>query len=542
MKTDFVHLHFHSDFSFLQSTCSIKDARKYCDKKGYPALGLTDEGNMCAAVKFYKECKKEDDYPSIKPIIGSTFYVTKGQDLEERDKTPLILLAQTNEGYHNLKSLSNDSNLEENLLNGPTITMDMLKENSEGLICISCDINGAVQRMVRRDRMGDAYFESSLYKEIFGDNYYIELEKLGMDDEDETNEKLLKVADKVGSKCVAGNDVHYYDKDHFDAYVTLLAMKKRSTFDKIIEKQSLSKEAYLKDQDEMKELFKEYPKEILHNTVEIAESCNVDIEFGGMKLPNFELPNGFQSDIEYIKHLSFEKLKSKNLAHKPEYVERLNDELFDIDMIDQIKGYNFARYFLIVWDYINYAESINCRTGIGRGCFIPSSKVNCKNEIKEIQNVEIDDEVLSYDGKYHKVLNTLNYKVNEDITSIELEDGRIINCTSDHEIHVLKNEDLKWVMARDLNREDKIYDIKKGISVEIKSINEYKYSGTVHDLTIKDIHSYNIEGLSVHNSACGSLLLYCLDITNIDPVKYGLHFWRFLTVDKQYSISTKDFC
>ena len=542
MKTDFVHLHFHSDFSFLQSTCSIKDVRKHCDIKEHFALGLTDEGNMCAAVKFYKECQKEDDYPSIKPIIGSTFYVTKDQNLEDKDKTPLILLAQTNEGYHNLKSLSNDSNLEENLLNGPTITMDMLKEKSKGIICISCDINGAVQRMVRRDRMGDACFESSLYKEIFGDNYYIELEKLGMADEDETNEKLLKVANKIGSKCIAGNDVHYYDRDHFDAYVTLLAMKRRSTFDKIIEKQSLSKESYLKSQDEMKELFKEYPKEVLYNTVEIAESCNVNIEFGGMKLPDFKLPDGFDSDIEYIKYLSFKKLKSKNLDNKPEYVERLNDELFDIDMINQIKGYNFARYFLIVWDYINYAKSINCRTGIGRGCFVPYSKVNCKHGIKEIKDIEIKDKVLSYDGEYHEVLNVLTYEVNEDIIKIELEDGRVINCTNDHEIHILKNKDLKWIMAKNLNEKDKMYDIEKDSAIEIKSINYYKYNGMVYDLTINDIYSYNINGLSVHNSACGSLLLYCLDITNIDPVKYGLHFWRFLTVDKQYSISTKDFC
>ena len=466
MKNDFVHLNFHSEYSLLESCCSLDKIKSECVARDYEALALTDTGNISGAIKFYKECTKIEDKEGkplkpIKPILGTQMFLCEDIAIkEERDYSPIILLAKNNDGFKNIEILSHISHVD-GFYYKPRIDYQLLEKHAKDVICISTDLNGSVQKLLRRNKIEEATVEAKKFKEMFGSDYYIEIQNNAQTDQELVNKNVLDISKKLGIDIVATNDVRYYKKDHYLAHLVLQASKDRKTVRSDKFTAIKTKERYFKSIDEMKLAFKDYPNDVLHNTVKIAEQCNVVFKFGGMRLPEINIPKDFNNEWEYLKFLSFNGLKERGLAGRQEYVDRLEDELFDVKMVNETKGYNFSRYFLIVWDYVNQARQNNVRLGVGRGCFTPECKVDCENGSKRISDIKKGDMVLSYDGKFHEVLNTLNYDVEEELIEIELEDGRKITCTHDHEIHVNRNGILVWVKASELTEEDEIFDIRK---------------------------------------------------------------------------------
>jgi DNA polymerase-3 subunit alpha len=326
---------------------------------------------------------------------------------------------------------------------------------------IATDLNGSIQRLIRRNKIDEADKMLLKFKDIFSDDLYLEVQLNGQADQHFVNAGMVALGASRTTKIVATNDVRYYEQKHHLSHLVLRALDDRKTIKSKKFSAIKTDQRYLKTALEMKEAFKDYPSTVLTNTVEVADKCNVVFKFGGMRLPKVELPDGFKTDQDYLRYLAFDGLKKKGLADNKEYIERLEEELFDVYMVNETKGYNFARYFLMVWDYANYAQSHGCRIGVGRGCFAPGCKVDCETGIKNIEDINISDFVLSYDGKFHEVLNTLNYDADEELLEIEFEDGRIIICTKDHKIHVNRNGFLVWIRADELTKEDDIFDARE---------------------------------------------------------------------------------
>ncbi|MDO8609305.1 MAG: PHP domain-containing protein [bacterium] len=320
-----------------------------------------------------------------------------------------------------------------------------------------------------------------------------------------------------------------------------------------------SDEYYIKSFDEMRSIFKGDKEQFLYNTVEIADKCDVDIKLGQVYLPDFDVPkddfkfNMYKIDKHrkteeemYLSYLAENGLKKIGKWDNSEYKERLFKEL------ETIKFTGFTRYFLIVNEFIQTVVNtdsdlgfgIKLKRGLGRGCFTKENIVLTSSGKKHIHKIKIGDMVLSHDGRYHRVRDVHKYTINEDLIEIQMGDKRKITCTSDHKILINRNSKRIWVMAKNLTINDDIIDIKKyqrRTMAKIISIKRKRFKGDVYDLSVEGSHTYNIDGLAVHNSACGSLVLYCLGVIGVDPIKYNLSMDRFLYMEANYKAGIEDF-
>jgi len=305
-----------------------------------------------------------------------------------------------------------------------------------------------------------------------------------------------------------------------------------------------SGEYYMKSYEDMAKVFKGKGEQYLKNTMEIYEKVD-DIEPRKARLPNFEIPTdedfnkfkqtlwGRSEEEAYLRYQAWRGLEKLGLSNDTAHRERLSEEL------ETIRFTKFDTYFLIVWDYCDAARKRNIKIGAGRGCFLPDNFVKIKDGKKKIQDISLGDRVLSHDNNYHEILGLHQYKIEEEIVEIEMEDGRTISCTLDHKILVEKYGERKWIKSQNLIAEDEIVDLKKRnygnvMMAKIKEIRRKKYKGTVYDLTVNETHSYNIDGLAVHNSGVGSLVLYCLGVIGLDPMDYDLTMDRFLYAKSDY--------
>lgn len=388
---DFVHLHLHSEYSLLDGACKIKEIAKYVKSIGQSAVALTDHGNMYGAVEFYKACKEE----GIKPIIGCEVYVAPTSRFERiRVKNApyyhLVLLVKNEIGYKNLSYLVS-SGFTDGFYVKPRIDMELLKEHSEGLIALSACLAGYIPSAILSGDIDGAKDNINQMLNIFGkDNFYLELQNHGISDQDTVNEGLIELAQETGANLVCTNDVHYLDKS--DSYIqsVLMAVQMNSTLEKSKNDAFSTNEFYLKTADEMEFLFGKY-KDACSNTVKIAEMCNFDFEFGVTKLPKYNLPINVTSK-EYLANLAFsgfdKKIENKSIIFtdihtKNEYIDRINYELSVIDTM----GYN--DYFLIVWDFINFAKTNKIPVGPGRGSGA-GSLVAYLLEITDVDSIKYD--------------------------------------------------------------------------------------------------------------------------------------------------------
>ena len=364
MSQQFVPLHLHSEFSLLDGAIKLKDLCKFAKENNMPAVAITDHGVMYGALDLYLEAKEA----GIKPLIGCEFYVHDG-DLSERDmhhnpRYHLVLIAKNNQGYMNMVKLASDAACKGFYMK-PRINFELLQEYHEGIICCSACLGGEVLQHLRKGEYEEAKAVAKRYKDLFGEDYYIELQDHGLEDQKRTNPDLIKIAKELDIKMVITNDSHYLKKEDADWHDTLLCMQTQSLKSEENRFHFPNNEFYVKTVDEMREAFKwmdtETFNQCIQNTVDIAEKCHITIKWEA-PLPDFKVPANHTNE-SYLAELVMEGLKRKygeeNITDSLK--ERVNYELGIIDKM------GFAAYFLITWDFIHFAKTHDIPVGPGRG-------------------------------------------------------------------------------------------------------------------------------------------------------------------------------
>jgi DNA polymerase-3 subunit alpha len=373
--SDFIHLHNHTHYSLQDAACTV-DSLVYAAKKhGMQSVAITDHGVMYGAAEFYKKCKKND----IKPIIGMEAYiVTEGSctvkgTADDSDKSfgdstrkrkkhynHLILLAKNKEGYKNLAKLSTLGHTK-GFYYKPRIDLDLLREHKEGLVCTSACAGGIVAVDLINGDYEKAKQTAITFKEIFGDDFYLEVQDHTMEVEKPVLAGMPKLAKELGIKLVATNDCHYIEKDHALAHNILLLLSDKNGQDYHNLRYGTD-QIYFKSADEMKKLFKDY-KGAIENTLEIDEKINLELNTGEYFFPKFPIPadSPAKTPDDYFELLATEGLYRRYSNVTPEIKER-----FDFE-IATIKTMGFSGYFLIVQDFINSAKDMKIPVGPGRG-------------------------------------------------------------------------------------------------------------------------------------------------------------------------------
>ena len=358
---DFVHLHVHTEYSLLDGSGKISKIIARAKELNMKSIAITDHGAMFGCVDFYKEAKAS----GIKPIIGCEVYVAKNSRFTkengrsgEKEIFHLVLLVKNETGYKNLMKIVSEA-----YINGfyykPRIDHEYLKEHSSGLIALSACLSGEVQHYISIDDLEGAKKAALLYKDIFGEDFYLEMQNHGISEQLKINSILEKMSRELKVPLVCTNDVHYINKEDARAHEVLLCIQTGKTMADADRMKYPSDEFYLKSQEEMEELFG-YKKEAMENTVKIANMCNFDYEFHKSKLPKFPLPEG-TDPYEYLKDLCENGLRERYKHMTEEIKERLSYEL------SVIKEMGYVDYFLIVWDFIRFARENKIMTGPGRG-------------------------------------------------------------------------------------------------------------------------------------------------------------------------------
>lgn len=358
----FVHLHVHTEYSLLDGACRLDRLFEEAVNFSMPALAMTDHGNLYGAVHFYEKAISH----GIKPIIGIEAYMAPGSRHGRAPKVDdgpshLILLAKDREGYKNLLKLVSTSYLE-GFYYKPRIDKELLAQHSKGLIALSACLGGVINRYVTANNMAKAKEEIDFYKTIFGsDNFYLELQYHNIPLQKEANRGLIKLARETNTPLVATNDVHYVKRENAPAHDVLLCIqtgKKATDSDRF---HFETQEFYFKNHEEMAAIFDSEAPESLRNTLEVAEKCNLTLDLGTVfHIPCYSVPGNIDK-MEYLRQLCEEGLKKRYNEITPQLRDRLEYELSVIAKME------FADYFLIVWDFINYAKKAGIPVGPGRG-------------------------------------------------------------------------------------------------------------------------------------------------------------------------------
>ncbi len=366
---DFVHLHLHTEFSLLDGACRIKDVAKRAKELNMNSLAITDHGAMYGVVDFYKACKKE----GIKPILGCEVYTSPRTYLDkdprqDSDQGHLILLAKNNTGFKNLMKLVSIAFIE-GFYYKPRIDYTLLEKYHEGLICLSACIGGDIpQKLLNGDYKGARELAHNLNR-IMGDgNFYLEIQYNNIEEQKQVNSELVKLSEETAIPLIATNDIHYINREDARAQEILICIQTGKTIDDSDRLKFETDEFYLKSPEEMWEHFKAYP-EALQNTVRVADACDVELNFGELHLPKFDVPEG-TTPFDYLRSQCIRGFH-KRYSKSPSLLERLE---FELSVIEQM---GYVDYFLIVWDFIRYARDNGIMVGPGRGSAAGSIVAYC---------------------------------------------------------------------------------------------------------------------------------------------------------------------
>ena len=356
----FTHLHVHTEYSLLDGASRIPKVVARAKELGMDSLAITDHGVMFGVIDFYKECRKQ----GIRPVIGCEVYTaarTRFDKDSDRDKYHghLILLAENNDGYRNLIKIVSRG-FTEGYYYKPRVDKDLLRAYSDGIIALSGCLAGKVQNcLLNRDYEG-AKREAMELDDIFGHgNFFLEIQDQGLDEEALINPELVRLSGELDIPLAATNDVHYVNRSDAEAHDVLLAIQTATTVDDKNRMRFPNDQFYLKSEDEMRRIFSFCP-EAVDNTQKIAERCNVEFTFGEYHLPEFIPPEGY-TNREYLRELCRKGLSERYDPVTPELTERLEYEM------GVIESMGYVEYFLIVWDFINYAKENGIMVGPGRG-------------------------------------------------------------------------------------------------------------------------------------------------------------------------------
>ena len=364
MTSEFVHLHNHSDYSLLDGAQRIDQLVNTIDDLKMDSVALTEHGNMFSVVPYYKDAKKA----GIKPIIGCEIYVATGSRFEKKTTAEggwgnnhLILLAQNYTGYKNLMKLVTAGYLE-GFYYRPRVDVDLLRQYSEGLICMSACLKGEIPEKMLRGNYEGAKEAALRFAEIFPDRFYLEIQNHGIPEEEANIQNMKKLAADLDLPLVCTNDAHYAKQSHWEAHdihICLGTGKERSDTNRL---RYATPEFYFKTQDEMHTLFKEFPKAI-ENTRRIADSIDVELRMGEYHLPNFPIPEDSptQDSDEYLKMLTQAGAELLYGEITPDIQKRIDHELL------VIRNMGFAGYFLITADFVKYSKDMKIPVGPGRG-------------------------------------------------------------------------------------------------------------------------------------------------------------------------------
>lgn len=562
----FINLHHHDSFSLRCALGDVKDVIAKTKQFNQQTFAITNYNQLSGWVQQYFECRKQN----IKPILAVQMMVSNYRVNYEQDKKTissvdflgakqsktmslqqmtaaekvaigvnwhLLLYAKNEEGYFNIIKIHNDAQLH-GIYEHPRTTNKFLSEHGKGVVCVIPSVNGEVINDIENDREKFAIVKYRGYKNIF-EEVYLELTIAEDDYYIEENNKVIQFAQKYNIPLVISINSHYINKDDEAALKALMSIKKGGDVRKEV---NVCPNMSLKSTEEIYELFErkfkndiftlEVFEEAIKNNKKLADSID-DFELNtDIKMPKY--PNA----EEVLRQKAWEGLRNRGKADDPRYVQRLKYEL------DNVIKAGFADYFLFLEDVCRYCHENGIKTGTGRGCFTPDSKVLLDNNIeKEIQDIKVGDIVISAEGTKEKVLDKYIYDIDQDICVVEIENGVIIKCTKDHKFLIAKkyynNIEYVWEYAKNLVGEYVVNSLDNNITYQVKKISVEHYKGKVIDLCVENKHTYNINNIAVHNSGGGCIVLYALHIFEVDPVKYNLLFERFLDANRLNEIVNK---
>lgn len=389
----FAHLHLHTLYSVLDGACKIPVLMKKAKEYGMDAMAITDHGNMYGVMEFVTEAQKQ----GIKPIVGCEVYVAPKSRFEklgreERSSYHLILLAKNLTGYHNLVKMCSFSQRKEAFYYRPRIDHELLEKYHEGIIACSACLAGEIPQAIISGQEDQLEENIRFYRRLFGEDYYLEVQKHGHEEQETVNARIAQLSKEYGIKCIATNDVHFVEADDYQAHRILICL---NTGKKLNEdtRMAYTGQEYFKSAEEMAALFPDNP-EYLENTREIVEKIEEYKLTHDILLPKFTLPEPFTSDMEYLRHITYQGAKDRygdEFENNATIKERVDFEL------DTIERMGFPGYFLIVWDFIRAAREMGVLVGPGRGSAAGSAIAYCIG----ITNVD----PIKYDLLFERFLN-----------------------------------------------------------------------------------------------------------------------------------------
>lgn len=410
-NSKFVHLHCHGEYSHFDGLARISDVDIKTEdnnlvlvarKMGFPAMAITDHGNIGGWIKFIAACTATKDkngdpipYAPIKPILGMESYLSRNRHWKSKDSAEenggyqkdgrkgnrhLNLYAMNWDGYQNLCTLSQTAWTEGLYFKDPRIDLELLAKNSKGIMGSSACLGSIINANLLYDRYEEAKTAAGLLKEILDGNFFLEIQYHGMPEEKHIAKDILKLSRELDLPVCATQDSHYIYKHQAKAQEVLMCMSTSNCLTNPKHIRLPYDEFYFKSAAEMEQIFHHIPQ-VLTNTYTISERIDsAEIQrnlFGGMRLPKFELPQGFDTPMKYLVHLAKEGLKKLGWDKSQKHIDALKMELRDIQVAKDMNGYDFATYFLIVWDYVNFARSKGIITGAGRGSGYASVLLRC---------------------------------------------------------------------------------------------------------------------------------------------------------------------
>jgi DNA polymerase III subunit alpha len=376
-EAPFVHLHVHSEFSILDGACRIPALAARAAELEMPAVGLTDHGSLAGAIQLFKHAGQQ----GVKPIIGCEVYVCDDASKQEKGYAHLTLLAESNEGYGNLIKLASAGYLQ-GYYYKPRVDWSLLESHSKGLIALSGCLSGRVSKALEESREADAAADLDRLVQVFGrDSTYVEIQNAGLDQQARINPLLARMAEGTGLPLVATGDVHYLLHEDARAHEALLCIQSGDSLKNPNHWRFDTDQFYFKTPEEMARDFAEYPAAVAR-TLEVAERCNVEIELGTIRLPKYPVPEG-RDAFDYLVELCEKGLAKRYERVTADLQERLKYEL------KTIREMGFSDYFLIVWDFVNFAKRNGVSVGPGRGSTAGSLAAYCL-EITDVDPIRYD--------------------------------------------------------------------------------------------------------------------------------------------------------